>query len=492
MSTVPAMSDRFAEARQRLSKEIGTDGVAIVPAAGEEVRSHDVHFDFHQDPDFLYLTGFNEPDAIAVVAPGHDDGDYALFVRPRDPEKQAWTGYRAGVEGAKERYGADAAFDVGKFDEVIRRYMLGREVLWYKIGNPTYDERMTSLLNRSRAVRDRLGTKAPSSIMDLSTVLGEMRLIKTASEAKVLEKACELSAQGHREAMRFAAPGHYEYQVQAVTEYPWRMSGARHNGYPSIVAAGANACILHYVQNDARVEADDLILIDAAAEIEGYSADITRTFPANGKFNAAQRALYEVVLAAEKIGVAGAVPGASFAGLDDAAVRILTEGLVDLGLLPRSVGDSLSMHHYRSFFFHGLGHWLGLDVHDRSASRIEGAHRPFEPGMSFTIEPGLYVSPSKPEIELTLLEYSRDEWLTRRVQEGDVAASIKEAAEREGAEKVTHVVPEEFLGLGIRIEDDLLVTPDGNINMSASVPVEIDEIEALCGEAPQWVISPKF
>jgi len=474
------MTDRFSEARAQLAKHIGTDGVAVIPAASAVVRSHDVEFDFHQDPDFLYLTGFNEPDAVAVLAPGHAEGEYALFVRPKDREQEVWTGYRAGVEGAVETHGADVAFDIAELDDVMRRYLAGREVLWYAVGNPGYDSRITRLFERSRTTRYRMGSMVPSSIKDISTVLHEMRLLKTPEEQQLLIEACELSAQGHLAAMRFTKPGHYEYQIQAATEYPWRMAGARHNGYPSIVAAGANACILHYVDNSARAEDGDLILIDAAAEIEGYSSDITRTFPANGRFSAAQRSLYEVVLAAEKQGVAGSVTGGSFKELETNAARSLTEGLVDLGLLPLSVEESLAMHHYRAFFFHGLGHWIGLDVHDRSASRVDGEFRRFQPGMAFTIEPGLYVAKDKPEIELVMLEYDRDEWFERRIREGDSKAAAMEAEERDAAEKITHVVPEEFLGLGVRIEDDVLVTNDGNLVMSASVPVEIDEIEEAC------------
>ncbi len=476
------MPDRFAETRARLVEQIGVDGVAVIPGAKEVVRSYDVEYVFHQDPDFLYLTGFPEPDAVAVIAPGHSDGDYALFVRPRNREQEVWTGYRAGVDGAREIHGADAAYELGDFDETIRRYLDGREVLWYATGNANYDERMTALFNRGRQTRNRMGWRVPSSIRDLSVLLHRMRLVKTEEEQRILAEVCELSALGHREAMRFAAPGQFEYQIQEAAEYTWRMAGARHNGYPSIVASGANACILHYVENSARVNDGDLILIDAAAEFEGYSSDITRTFPANGKFSANQRALYEVVLAAERRGVEGAVSGASFDVLEDAAVKTLTEGLVDLGLLPLSVEDSLAMHHYRAYFFHGLGHWIGLDVHDRSPSRVDGKHQSFAPGMTFTIEPGLYVSPDKPELELALLEYDREEWFARRLREGDAKAAAMEATERDKAEKIKHQVPEGFLGLGVRIEDDVLVTPGGNLNLSVLAPVEIDEIESLCRE----------
>lgn len=472
------MSDRYSEARSRLGKHIGEGGVAVIPSATEIIRSNDVTFDFHQAPDFLYLTGFEEPDAIAVIAPGHPDGDFTLFVRPRDPEKETWDGKRAGVDGAREQFAADAAFDVSEFETVLPRYLQGRDVLWYASGG-RLDAAINKAFRNGRALRMRGGLILPEAIRDVSVPLGEMRLIKTEEEQAVLERAARLSAEGIVEAMKFAEPGKYEYQVQAVMEHYWRMAGARHNGYPSIVATGENACILHYVENDTLISDGDLLLIDAAAEVEGYSADITRTFPVGGRFSAPQRAIYEIVLEAEAEGVAGAVPGADFKTLTERASQTVTRGLVELGLLPLSVEESLAMHHYREFFMHGLGHWLGLDVHDVSASRVEGKSRALEPGMVFTIEPGIYVAPEKTEIELSLLEYDIDEWMMRRLLEGPAAAA-KEAEEREAAPKMKHTIPEEFLGIGVRIEDDVLVTGEGNVNLSSSVPVGIDEIEAIC------------
>jgi Xaa-Pro aminopeptidase len=277
-------------------------------------------------------------------------------------------------------------------------------------------------------------------------------------------------------------PGLYEYQVQAAMEFGWRMAGSRRNGYGSIVASGANACILHYVENDSLIQDGDLILIDAAAEVDGYSGDITRTFPANGKFTEPQKAIYEVVLAAEREGVAMSAPGSSMRGIHDRATRILTEGMVDLGLLPLSVEESLAMHHYTQFYFHGTGHWLGMDVHDRGAYRSDGKPRPLQEGMTFTVEPGLYIAPGKAEIELTMLEYDSDEWVQRRILEGRVAALEKEQKAKDAAEKISHVVPEEFLGIGVRVEDDVIITADGAENLTVSVPVEIDEVEALCAE----------
>jgi Xaa-Pro aminopeptidase len=476
------MPDRHAEARRRLAEVVGPDGLAVIPAAHEVIRNHDVPHPFRQDSFFWYLTGFGEPESVAVVAPGHSDGDFAIFVRPKDPVLEVWTGIRAGTEGVKAEYGADAAYELSELDATLERMMVGREVLWYTTGNDKFDDRISAIVTSARTHRERMGGVVPSTVRDVSVPLGEMMLFKSPDEASSLRQACHLTAEGHREAMRFAAPGMYEYQVQAALEYLWRLRGSRRNGYDSIVAAGANACVLHYIENDSRIDADDLILIDAAAEIDGYSSDITRTFPASGKFTSPQRAIYDVVLAAQKKGVDLSVPGSSLKAIHDESTRILTEGMVDLGLVPKSLDQSLAMHHYSHFFMHGTSHWLGLDVHDRGAYRIDGVSRSLESGMAFTVEPGIYVAPDKTEIELTLLEYDLDAWNERRVRLGRAAAAALEAEEREAAEKITHEVPPEFLGIGVRIEDDVLITPEGHENMTMAVPREIDDIEALCAD----------
>lgn len=477
-----SMSNRYVEARRRLAEIVGPEGIAVVPGAHEVIRNHDVTHPFRQDSLFWYLTGFHEPEAVAVIAPGHDEGDYVLFVRPKDPDMEVWTGIRVGTEGAELDYGADSAHELSEFDDVLERMVHGREVLWYATGNDHYDDRVAAIIRNARAHRERMGGTVPSTVRDVSVPLGEMMLFKSPDEAESLREACRLSAEGHREAMRFAQPGMWEYQVQAALEYFWRLRGSPRNGYESIVASGANACVLHYVDNDDVIGDDDLILIDAAAEIDGYSSDITRTFPANGTFSGPQRAIYEVVLSAERKGVDLAVPGSSLRTIHDESKRILTEGMVDLGLLPRSVEDSLAMHHYSTFFMHGTSHWLGLDVHDRGSYRIDGVSRPLEPGMCFTVEPGIYVAPDKDEIELTLLEYDIDEWNERRIRLGRKAAAAEEQREKEEAEKIEHPIPEEFLGLGVRIEDDILITSEGHENMTEQVPKDIDAVEALCAE----------
>lgn len=360
--------------------------------------------------------------------------------------------------------------------------MIGRGTLWYETGNEHHDSRINALIEKARNHRVRYGGTVPAEVRDLSVTLGEMRLFKTDDELVSLARACDLSARGHMEAMRFARPDVYEYQVQAALEYHWRVGGSRHNGYPSIVASGPNACVLHYVENDRLIEDGDLILIDGAAEYDGYSSDITRTFPANGLFSGPQRALYEVVLAAQRTGLEMSVPGSSMRSIHDAATHVLTEGMVELGMLPKSVEESLAMHHYNEFYFHGTGHWLGLDVHDSGAYRIDGVSRKLEPGMAFTVEPGLYVAPHKGEIELSLLEYDLDEWAQRRILEGRAAAMAKENQAKEEAEKIRHQVPKAFLGIGIRIEDDLVITDRGHDNLTSAVPTGWEDIEALCAE----------
>lgn len=480
------MADRYHEHRARLTEVIGTDGIAVIPASGETIRNDDVTHEFRQDSTFVYLTGFEEPDSVCVLVPGHPDGDYVLFVRPRDPEMEAWNGYRAGVEGARLRHGADAAYDLSELDEVLTRLMLGRSVLWYRMGNPSHDAQMTSLLAKARSYRDRYGRSAPEAVRDFSDAVGAMRLVKSAEEIDSMRAACLLSAEGHREAMRFARPELHEYQVQAAMEYVWREGGSPRNGYPSIVASGPNNCVLHYVENDRLIEEGDLLLIDAAAEIDHYSSDITRTFPATGTFTAPQRALYEVVLAAQQRAIAGALPGLTISSVHDTATRVLTEGLADLGLLPRDVEESLAMHHYRQFFFHGTSHWLGLDVHDRGSYRIEGASRPLGPGMVFTVEPGLYLDANKPTRSFALLEYDLDRWTEERILEGPAARKRQDQALEE-AGQVEFEIPSEFVGLGIRIEDDILVVDGGHENLTSHVPVELDEIEALCAET-SWLV----
>ena len=468
--------------RDGFAAAIGS-GIAVIPAAGQQVRNDDVEHSFRQNSDFFFLTGFDEPDAVAVINPSADEERYVLFVRPRDRELEIWNGYRAGVEGAKAEYGADAAYPISELAGKLREYLIGRSSLFYAVGNPTHDRTITAALSQARRFRARDGRPVPDSISDPHAILGEMRLVKSDAEIKALRRACDISVEAHLEAMRFAAPGLYEYQVQAALEYVFRVKGAPRVGYGSIVASGPNACILHYVENTRQMEAGDLLLIDAAAEYGYHSADITRTFPVDGVFTAPQKALYEVVLAAHQASIEKAVTGSSMKELHETSKQVLTEGLVELGLLPRGFDDSLAMHHYREFFMHGTGHWLGMDVHDAGNYMTpDQTARPLEASMAFTVEPGLYLDPVRASVSFPLLEYDIEVWMERRYRMGAEAARKLEAEEKENAEAIEHAIPAEFRGLGVRIEDDLIITADGNENLTAGVPTTIQEIEAVCAE----------
>lgn len=472
-----------AERREHLAALVG-DGIALLPAGVETPRNNDVEHPFRQDSAFHYLTGFDEPDAVMLLDPQAADEQYVLFVRPRDREKEIWTGLRAGTDGAKERYGADASYPVGGFDTLLRQRLVGRGAVFLPFGNPGFHRRILQLVRGAAGLGVRYGRLVPTEFRDIGPLVAEMRLVKTPQEIDLLRAACEITAEAHAEAMRFARPGRYEYQVQAALEYVFRMRGARRDGYPSIVASGANACILHYTENDRLIADSDLVLIDAGAEYGYYSADITRTFPAGGRFTAPQRALYDLVLEAQRGALALARPGGSLKEQQDVASRILAEGLVEIGLLPGPAGDAMRMHHYREFFMHGTGHWLGIDVHDAGAYRIEGAPRPLEPGMAFTVEPGIYVDPDRESIQLAMLEFDIDERMERRMLLGPAKAREIEKKEREAAPKVVHPIPEEFRGIGIRIEDDVLVTGSGHEILTGGVPTDPDRVEDLCAEAP--------
>jgi Xaa-Pro aminopeptidase len=471
----------FADRRAEFAAAIG-DGIAVIPAGVEQVRNDDVHHEFRQDSAFHFLTGFHEPDAVALLDPSHPTERYVLFVRPRDREMEIWNGYRAGVDGAIERYGADAAFPVGELGDELRRRLIGRSRVLVAPGRA--GAAVSTALEALGSLRERLGRVVPSEVVDPGPLLDELRLRKHDDEVGALRRACDISVEGHAEAMRFARPGLTESQVQAAMEYVFRQRGSVRNGYPSIVAGGPNACILHYVENDAVLADGSLLLIDAGAEHGHHSADITRTFPVGGTFTAEQRAVYEVVLAAERAAFGHAGPGGSMAAMHETATRVLTEGLVDLGLLPLGVEDSLAMHHYREYFMHGTGHWLGMDVHDAGRYRVDGVPLALEPGMAFTVEPGIYVAPDRESFDLALHRYDATERLERRLLLGTAKAKELEAEEEAEADRLTFEVPEAFRGIGVRIEDDVLVTGNGWENLTAALPVDPDEVEALCAEAP--------
>ena len=429
--------DQFAERRKRLLEQI-TDGVIIVPAGHLATRNNDVEFEFRQQSAFWYLTGFGEPDAVAVFRPGHSE-PYTLFVLPRDPKMETWTGLRAGVDAAKERFGADATYSTVDLDTELPKLIADYERVYYAIGtDQKLDALLTDLTVKRRRTAPR-GDKALSALVDPMPLIDQMRLIKSAVEIECLQRAIDATVAGFDVAFSRARPGTFEFEVQADMEVEFRRRGSPRNGYPSIVASGGNSCILHYISNRDQLADGDLLLIDAGAEYDYYSADITRTWPVNGKFTPEQKDIYELVLAANEAGIAVAKPGNGAMDVHDTALRVLTQGLLDLGVLNGEIDKIITDRGFLPYYMHGTSHWLGLDVHDSGIYRTGGRTGPsikLEPGMVLTVEPGLYFGP-----------FAED-------------------------------APERFKGIGIRIEDDVLITEGGNRVMTSAVPKTVAEIEA--------------
>ncbi|MDX9873280.1 MAG: Xaa-Pro aminopeptidase [Spongiibacteraceae bacterium] len=431
----------FARRRRDLMAQMEPDSIAIVPSACEVKRNRDTEYPFRQDSDFFYLTGFPEPDAVLVLLPGRAHGEVVLFCRERDPTMELWNGYRAGPEGACERYGADDAFPISDIDDILPGLIEGRERVYYSMGrNAEFDRRVMQWVNTIRA-KVRAGAHPPGEFLDLDHVLHDLRLFKSAGELRVMREAGEITARAHVRAMQACRPGLYEYQLEAELIHEFMRSGARTPAYNSIVGAGDNACILHYTENDAQIRDGDLVLIDAGCELDHYAADITRTFPANGRFSAEQRALYEVVLAAQLAAIEAVRPGNHWNQPHDVTVQVITQGLVDLGLLDGEVNELIETEAYRAFYMHRAGHWLGMDVHDVGDYKVGGVWRELEPGMVMTVEPGIYVSPHETS------------------------------------------VARKWRGIGIRIEDDVAVTRTGCEILTGGVPKQPDEIERLMREA---------
>ncbi|MBC7910317.1 MAG: Xaa-Pro aminopeptidase [Pyrinomonadaceae bacterium] len=419
-------------------KRIGEDSIAIIPSAREIYRSNDSNFRFRQDSDFYYLTGFEEPEAIAVIKPADEEHPFTLFVRPRDPEKEVWDGRRAGVEGALSEYGASAAFPIAEFEEKLTDMMNGAANLYYRIGNGNaeIDHLIINSIRRMRGM-SRKGKRAPQAIIDTGAVLHEIRLIKSEEEIELMQRAADIAAEAHIEAMKAARPGMKEYEIEALIEYHFRKSGAAAPAYTTIVGSGANATVLHYITNDATLKDGDLLLIDAGAEYRGYASDITRTFPINGRFTEAQRDIYDLVLETQVACVEMVRPGVTNDEIKKRSIEMLTEGMVRLGLLQGEPEKLIEEEKYKQFYMHGLGHYLGMDVHDVGRYYHKDEARKLEPGMVMTVEPGLYISVD------------------------------------------TKDVPEKYLGIGVRIEDDVLVTQDAPRVLSSKVPKHGEEIEAL-------------
>jgi Xaa-Pro aminopeptidase len=429
-------ASELARRRRQLMRMTGRDAVTVVPAARERLRNNDSHYPFRQDSDFHYLTGFPEPDAVLVLAPGRAHGECILFCRDRDPERELWDGRRAGPEGACRDYGMDDAFPIDDIDEILPGLLEGREKIYYHFGRDSeFDLRLMGWVNRVRG-QVRQGAVPPQEFLALGHVLHDLRLFKSRAELRLMAKAAKIAAEGHLRAMRACRPGMREYQIEAELLHAFRLRGAV-PAYESIVGAGVNACILHYRENAAELRDGDLLLIDAGAEYQCYASDITRTFPVNGRFSPPQRALYEVVLKAQQAAIAAVRPGASWIAPHQAAVRAITAGLIRLGILEGSLEKHLREDSHRRFFMHKTGHWLGLDVHDVGDYRVDGEFRQLEPGMVLTIEPGIYIAPDARGVD-------------RR-----------------------------FRGIGIRIEDDVVVTRDGHRVLSDGVPKDPDEIEAV-------------
>jgi Xaa-Pro aminopeptidase len=428
--------DEFARRRRALMKQMGRDSIAVLPAAPVRLRNNDVEYPYRQDSDFQYLTGFDEPEAVAVLVPGRAQAEYILFVRERDPERETWDGRRAGPSGAKRDYGADDAFPVSDMDEILPGLLENRERVFYTMGAyADFDQRVVGWVNGLRT-QARNGRHPPLEFVALDHVLHDMRLFKSRAEIEYMRTAAHIAARAHQRAMRFCRPGATEFQVMAELVHEFR----RHNAdtaYPPIVGGGANSCVLHYRENDQPLAAGDLLLIDAGCEFEFYASDITRTFPVNGRFTSEQRAVYEVVLEANRAAIAKVRPGNHWNEPHEAAVRVITQGLVKLGLLKGRVPALIRSGAYRRYFMHRTGHWLGLDVHDVGDYKVGDEWRVFEPGMALTVEPGIYLPAG------------------------------------------ARGVPKRFRNIGIRIEDDVIVTKKGAEVLSARAPKDADQIEAL-------------
>jgi Xaa-Pro aminopeptidase len=425
---------------KKFIESIGEDSIAIIPAAHEATRSYDTEYKFRQDSDFWYLTGFPEPDAIAVIDPANKKSSYTLYVRPRDPLMETWFGRREGVDGAVKNHGADRAFSIEKFAEDLPKLLNGHDKLYYRFAvDKTLDQQILQYFTQQR-VRRLKTAYPPHTIIDPTIIIGDMRLHKNKDEIEMMQKAATISAEAHVLAMKKTKPGMNEFQVESLIEAYMRENGASGVAYNSIIGGGENATILHYVENNRPLKDGDLILIDAGAEYQGYAADITRTFPVNGKYTNAQREVYDVVLDTQLQCIDYTKTGNTVKGRQEFSIELLTEGMKKLGLLKGKTKDLIKKKQYLKYYMHGVGHYLGLDVHDAGRYFTDQAaknSKPFAPGMVLTVEPGLYIPPD------------------------DKSA------------------PSKYRGIGIRIEDDVLVTKDGNFNLTSKVPKDPDEIEAL-------------
>ena len=427
----------FKRRRRQLMRMMGKGSIAILPAAALQVRNNDVHYPYRPDSDFYYMSGFAEPEAVAVLIPGRARGEYILFCREKDPEKERWDGPIAGQEGAVADFAADDSFPVSDLNDILPRMLEQSERVYYAMGcDPEMDRRMSEWINQIRS-KSRSGIQGPLEFIALDHYLHDMRLYKSRSEVAVMRRAARISAQAHKRQMQECEPGTIEYALEAAFIHECSLQGARQQAYSPIVGGGANATVLHYVDNKDELRDGDLVLVDAGCEQDCYASDITRTFPVNGVFNPQQKALYELVLDAQLAAIDKVRPGNPYNAPHEAVVRVLTKGLIKLGLLKGTPAKLIKDESYKKFFMHGTGHWLGMDVHDVGDYKIDGHWRVLEPGMVLTIEPGLYIPGDSPN------------------------------------------VAKKWRGMGIRIEDDVLVTKDGHDVLSSQVPKSVSEIESL-------------
>ena len=438
------MSSIYEEAARRrrdLMQQMEPNSIALLCSAPMCTRSNDTEYLYRQNSDFYYLTGFEEHDAVLALIPGREQGEVVLFCQEKDKTRELWTGILMGPEKAISELLIDDAFPIGDIDDILPGLIEGRDRVYYSMGrDPRLDQRVMEWVNVVRS-KVRQGAHPPGEFLVLEHLLHEMRLFKSPFEIKLMEKAGAISAEAHKRAMAVCRPGLHEYHLEAELMHEFVRSGSRAPAYNNIVAAGPNACILHYIENRAALRDGDLVLIDAGCEYEYYAADITRTFPANGRFTPEQKALYEIVLEAQLAAIEAVAPGTAWNVPHDVTVRVITEGLVRLGLLEGNVDELIAADAYRPFYMHRAGHWLGIDVHDVGDYKIDGTWRLMEPGMVTTIEPGIYVAPDNEDVD------------------------------------------EKWRGIGIRIEDDVLVTRTGRRVLSLGAPKTVEEIESFMGQA---------
>ncbi len=427
----------YAARRKDLMSMMADNSIAVVAAASEQVRSKDTLYPYKQSTNFSYLCGFSEPCAVMLLIPNREQGECVLFCRDKDPLRETWDGLRLGPVQAKQTLALDDAFPIEDIDDILPGLLEGKSHIYYSVGkDKAFDKQLIQWVDE--VTLDKESDSEPCcEQVDLDHLLAELRLIKSAAEIKLMRKAADISAEAHCRVMRFCKPGHYEYQLQAEIEHQFMMSGATGPAYTSIVGGGKNACILHYIENQSALKSGDLVLIDAGCEYQNYAADITRTFPVNGKFSAAQAAIYDIVLAAQLAAINTIAPGVTYDQANKTTIAVITQGLVDLGILKGDVSELIAEGAYREFYMHSVSHWLGMDVHDVGDYKINNQWRVYEAGMLLTIEPGIYIATDNQNVD------------------------------------------KKWRGIAVRIEDDILVTKAGREVLTNGVPKQRDQIESL-------------